>query len=347
MSLKCPATRLLISSESTFSCCIGRGAAGDRTITQRCKSVTDKFGTWRACQLRHPSRRGHLHKGLRVLAWLPWAPAEKKRAPAKTRKAGCRPGTSAQRPSRKSGIRAGSPHAFPRPHHSRRPCPPQGSPSPRRGRAPGREPARTAGTNPAPRATLTLTRAAGAPPFPRERGRAPRPLRTRRAQTESAAAGPDRPFRFPRAPPADVTSTNNSGRQSCPGRSRGGGGLGLPAEAPSLGLSARPRRQARAAPPARRGPRTEAGRARRGGGWSEAGTGRARGAADGRAAWPIGSRGSGSGPMRPGGGTRRAAVPVPRERGGRAGPGPGAALRGEERLGGRHGCRASRDAGRP
>lgn len=42
--------------------------------------------------------------------------------------------------------------------------------------------------------------------------------------------------------PADVTSSNNSRRQSCPGRSRGGGsgGLGLPAEAPSLGLSPPP-----------------------------------------------------------------------------------------------------------
>lgn len=179
------------------------------------------------CQLRHTPRTGHWHtserhKGLRSLRSSPWAPAEKKSVsqPGHGR-AGC--GKLA---------RVG---AAPAPH------PPFLAPTRAGGRALGRAGRR--GGEGEPRAGSRPE--SGADAHPRGGSAAvpsgaPRPLRTRCAHTESAAAEPRARFRFPR-----VTSSNNSARQSCPGRSRGGGGgLGLPAAAPSLGLSACPRRRA-------------------------------------------------------------------------------------------------------
>lgn len=307
--------------ELNLDCPVAWGGqlGGNRTIKQRRKNAADKYRTWLSCQ----PHRGHLHtselhRSLRVPGWLLWAKHHrgKKRVPARTRQGGLRSrsqramANSQERDRGRLPTRLSSslqqPETGPSPGARRL----RGEGEPWAGSRPRRRPARR-GHSPAPRAMQTLTRAAGAPPFPRQRGG----RRPNLPPPDPTATSASRASFL-----ADVTSSNNSGRQSCPGRSRGGGGgLGLPAEAPSLGLSACPRRRARAAPPDRRGPRTEAGCARRGGGCSRAGTGRGprvpRRGAGGRAARPIGSRGSGSGPMGPGGGTRRAAIAGARQRG--------------------------------
>lgn len=170
----------------------------------------------------------------------------------------------------------------------------------------GEEERESPGLGAGPRAALTLTRAAGAPPFPQEpRGRCGR-----------AALTPNLPP--PSPAPASASRASLPATTAHVRAARAGVG------AAAAGSGSLPRLLPWACPPVpAAGPRSEAGRARRGGGWSRAGTGRARGSPG---AARTGGRHGQCAPGAPGParGGRGAAVP---------GPGAGAAVCGEQRSG--------------